>query len=298
MPGDQDLKRRLHSLKELGSLVRSLKLLSVASMHRFERAAAGLGQSVEVLEKGLSVALRDRVLPDWSQASDEPLTAGVVLGSDHGLCGPYHESLADFVRRSNPVPVPLLAVGSRLAAALTEAGVTVDAERPGIATLRAVAAAVQDLLFRLEEWSRAGVVQRLVVIHQRPTPGSPPHPVRLQLLPVDPEWLREVSRRPWTGPTLPWCPQPAETLLPGLLRQHLFLTLYRACAEALASENAARFQAMQAAERNLEEKLRELTRRDQRLRQERVTEGVLEVLGGFEACQEERAGRPCPRSGA
>jgi F0F1-type ATP synthase gamma subunit len=43
---------------------------------------------------------------------------------------------------------------------------------------------------------------------------------------------------------------------------------------------------MQAAERNLDEKFREWTRREQRLRQERVTEGVLEVLGGFEACQD------------
>lgn len=298
MSGDQDLKRRLHGLKELGSLVRSLKLLSAASMHRFERAAAGLGESVEILERGLSLALQDRALPDWSQETEEPLTAGIVLGSDHGLCGAYHESLTDFVRRTDPVPVPLLAVGSRLASALSEAGVQVDAERPGITTLQALAPAVQDLLSRLEEWSRVGVLQRLVVIHQRPAPGGPPHPVRLRLLPVDPEWLREVSRRPWTGSTLPWCPQPAARLLPGLLRQHLFLTLYRACAEALAAENAARFHAMQAAERNLDEKLRELTRRDQRLRQERVTEGVLEVLGGFEACQEESAGRRCPRSGA
>jgi len=296
VPGNQELTRRLRSLKELGSLVRSLKLLSAASMHRFERAATGLGESVEVLERGLSVALRGRVLPDWGPACADPLTAGVVLGSDHGLCGPYHEGLADFVRRTHPVPVPLLAVGSRLATALTEAGVAVDAERPGIATLQALAPAVQDLLSRLEEWSRAGVVERLVVIHQRPASGGAPRPVRLQLLPVDPEWLREVSRRRWTGPTLPWCPQPADRLLPGLLRQHLFLTLYRACAEALASENAARFHAMQAAERNLDEKVRELTRRDQRLRQDQVTAGVLEVLGGFEACQEERPDSSSPRS--
>ncbi len=286
MPGDVGLKRRLHGIQELESLVRSLKLLSAASLHQFERAAAGLGESVEILEAGLSVALRGRSIPFEAKLAGETLTAGVILGSDHGLCGPYHENLARFVKLTDPVPVPLMAVGSRLARALAEAGLQVDVTRPGITTLRALAPAVQDLLGRLEEWSRAGLLERLVVIHQRADPGGGIRPVRLQLLPIDPEWLREVSGRPWRGRTLPWCARPPEELLPGLLRQHLFLTLYRACAEALASEHAARLHVMQAAERNLEERSRELTRREQRQRQGQVTRGVLEVLAGFEVCRE------------
>ncbi len=285
MPSDAGLKRRIRGVRELGSLVRSLKLLSAASMHHFERAAGGLAESVEVLEQGLSIVLAGQALPPES-AHDDGLVAGVVLGSDHGMCGPYHENLAAFVRSSVPVPVPVLAVGARLAAALVETGVATDAERPGISTLSALAPAVQDLLLRLEEWRRAGLLERLVVFHQRLDSTGSPHPVRMQLLPVDTAWLQGVARRPWPGPTVPWCPQPPQEMVSTLLRQHLFLTLYRAWAEALASENAARFAAMQAAERNLEERGQELTRAEHRLRQGVVTQGLLEVVAGYQALEE------------
>lgn len=284
MPADAELKRRIRGIDELGSLVRSLKLLSAASMHQFERAAGGLAESVRVLEQGLSIALQGQPLTPLSEEGSS-LVAGVVLGSDHGMCGPYHENLAAFVRSSGVIPVPLLAVGSRLAAALGEAEIPVDAERPGVSTLSALAPAVQDLLLRLEEWRLAGVLDSLVVLHQRQDSMGSPHPVRLQLLPVEPAWLQEIARRPWSGPTLPWCPQSPRQMVPFLLRQHLFLALYRAWAEALASENASRFAAMQAAERNLEERGRVLTREYHRLRQGAVTEGLLEVISGYQASE-------------
>lgn len=288
MRADADLKRRLRGLRELGSLVRSLKLLSAASLHRFERAVAGLAESVEVLESALAVVLARGVPgmehPGWTEARGEPgLTAGVVLGSDHGLCGAWHESLARFVRAWDPVPVPLMAVGSRLASALDEAGVSVDVERPGLSTLAALAPGVQDLVLRLEEWRQAGLVQRLLVFHQRPDPAGQPRPTCVQLLPLDPAWLEGLAGRAWGGPTLPWCAQEPEVLLPLLVRQHLFLTLYRAQAEALASENGARFAAMQAAERNLEERQAELEREYHRQRQGLVTEELLDVVAGYEA---------------
>jgi len=279
---EAELKRRLHGAGELASLVRSLKLLSAASLHQYERALAGLDESVRVLESGLAIVLRHLPLPD---PGPEPgLTAGVVLGSDHGMCGAYHEHLAAFVAAGR-APVPLLAVGARLAAALADAGVQVDVERPGLASLGALAPGVQDLLLRLEEWRQAGLAERLVVIHQRPEPGGSCKPVQTQLLPVDLGWLRELAERPWPGPTLPWCPQPPEILLPILLRQHLFLALYRAQAEALASENTARLSAMQAAERNLDERRAELTREYHRQRQQAVTEEILDVVSGYEASQ-------------
>ena len=43
-----------------------------------------------------------------------------------------------------------------------------------------------------------------------------------------------------------------------LIREYLFVSLYRAFAESLASENASRLASMQVAEKNIEERLRVL----------------------------------------
>jgi F-type H+-transporting ATPase subunit gamma len=72
-------------------------------------------------------------------------------------------------------------------------------------------------------------------------------------------------------------------LLYDLLGQYLFVTLYQALAESLASENAARLAAMQAAENNIEERLKDLRLQYNQLRQSTITEELLDIVAGFEA---------------
>jgi F0F1-type ATP synthase gamma subunit len=57
----------------------------------------------------------------------------------------------------------------------------------------------------------------------------------------------------------------------------------RASAESLTSENASRLASMQGAERNIEERLEQLTQRYHRGRQMAITEELLDIVTGFEA---------------
>ena len=56
------------------------------------------------------------------------------------------------------------------------------------------------------------------------------------------------------------------TTLRALVREYLFISLFRACAESLASENASQLAAMERAERNIKDLLGHLRGRFQRLR--------------------------------
>ncbi|PVE33232.1 F0F1 ATP synthase subunit gamma, partial [Enterococcus faecalis] len=64
--------------------------------------------------------------------------------------------------------------------------------------------------------------------------------------------------------------------------EHLFVSLFRAFAESLASENAARLVSMQAAERNIEERLDELHKLYHHQRQNAITSELLDIISGFE----------------
>lgn len=77
-------------------------------------------------------------------------------------------------------------------------------------------------------------------------------------------------------------------MLSELIRQHLFSVLHRAFAESLASENAARLAVMQAAEKNIDERLDHLTTRFHQQRQAGITEELLDVMSGFEALRKQR----------
>ncbi len=72
------------------------------------------------------------------------------------------------------------------------------------------------------------------------------------------------------------------TTLRGLIREHLFVSLFQACAESLASENASRLAAMQRADKNIDELLEDLNGTFHRLRQSGIDEELFDVIAGFE----------------
>ena len=72
------------------------------------------------------------------------------------------------------------------------------------------------------------------------------------------------------------------TLL-ALISGYLFVSLFRACAESLASENSSRLAAMQRAEKNIEELLDDLSHKFHSLRQSTIDEELFDVVSGFEA---------------
>ena len=127
----------------------------------------------------------------------------------------------------------------------------------------------------------------MLLFNNRPRRGASYEPHALQLLPMSPAWLDELASRPWPTNQLPGHPGDWQTLFAALVRQYLFVALFRAFAESLASENASRLAAMQAAENNIEEKIDELNARYHRRRQAAITEELLDVISGFEALESE-----------
>ena len=69
----------------------------------------------------------------------------------------------------------------------------------------------------------------------------------------------------------------------ALIREYLFVSLFQACAESLASENASRLAAMQRADKNIDELLEDLNGIFHRLRQSGIDEELFDVISGFEA---------------
>ena len=73
------------------------------------------------------------------------------------------------------------------------------------------------------------------------------------------------------------------TLFAGLVKQHLFFSLYRAFVESLVSENKSRLLAMQAASRSIDQQLEQLNIRFHNERQSEITSQLLDIITGYEA---------------
>ncbi|MEZ4556741.1 MAG: F0F1 ATP synthase subunit gamma [Caldilineaceae bacterium] len=94
--------------------------------------------------------------------------------------------------------------------------------------------------------------------------------------------LADLAATPWDSRSLPWSRLPWRCCCRAL-QQHLYVTLYRTLVESLASEDASRLAAMQNAERNIEERLADLSAAYHHRRQETITAELLDIVAGFEA---------------
>ena len=141
---------------------------------------------------------------------------------------------------------------------------------------------VQDLLNEIDRLRDSNRVGRVALYFSLRTTATKSEPHRTAVLPVD---LRKFAGH-WKSHrqsrSLPLHTVPRPELLSSLLREYLFVSLFRACAESLSSENAARIQSMQTAERNITERLAELRSEFHQSRQTSITEELLDIVSGFE----------------
>jgi F-type H+-transporting ATPase subunit gamma len=292
------LKKRIRSTEDLQSVVKTMKSLAAVKIRQFERAVASLEDYNRTVRLALRVVLRGdpEELRFRVRGRGVPeCLAAVVFGSDQGMCGQLNDrvverALSEMGRLEVPVENRFLAVvGERAAAALQAEGHPPAAVFGVPASVEAIRPAVADLLLRIGQWHDREGVEEVHVFHARPEGGAAYRPRGQRLLPVDRAWLRDLTREPWPARTLPTFTMDRQALFSDLIEQYLFAALFRAFAESLASENASRLAAMQGAERNIRDRLDELTHRYHQQRQMSITGELLDIVSGFEALEGEEA---------
>lgn len=290
MPTLEILKNHIGTIGLLQSVVRTMKTLAAVSIRQQEKAIQTLADYSRTIDMGLAILLSQGAgeLVEQLPAPDGKLGA-VIVGSDQGLCGRFNEQVVAFSRdrlrklESRESRRHILCVGRRAHMHLVEAGERVEQDLSAPVSVTGIPAAVNALLVAIERWKTRLGIERVVICHNRLLFGTSCHPELLHLLPFDRERLRELSSRPWPGTTIPLYTMDRNRLLSLLVRQSLFVALYRVLAESMAGENASRLASMQAAEKNIGERLDELNLQFRDLRQGAITEELLDIVAGFEA---------------
>ncbi len=139
------------------------------------------------------------------------------------------------------------------------------------------------ILVESESRHSQALVNKLYLFYNHPGSGAVYEPVSRRLLPLDAIWQRNLADKPWPTQSLPEVMGDRDETLRSLIREYLFVSLFTACAESLASENASSLAAMQRAEKNIDELREELVGTFHRLRQSDIDEELFDVISGFEA---------------
>ena len=284
------LRRKIDSAGDLQSVVRTMKALAASSIGQYEQSVRALGEYYRTVELGLGVCFRGAGSAAWmteeTRRTDAGAIGAVVFGSDQGLVGQFNDEVADYAVKTLtalPAKAEVWAVGERVHARLVDAGLPLRGLFTVPNSVKAITPLVGQILLESETRHSQGQVTELHLFYNRPTSGAVYAPVNQRLLPLDENWRHKLAEIPWPTGNLPEVMGGGTATLRALIREYLFVSLFRACAESLASENASRLAAMQRADKNIDELLEDLNGTFHRLRQSGIDEELFDVISGFEA---------------
>ena len=284
------LRRKIGGAGDLQSVVRTMKAVAASSIGQYEKSVAALADYYRTVELGLGVCFRESgpapLIAERKRQTVAGAIGAVVFGSDQGLVGQFNDVVADYAVKTLaalPAKPEVWAVGERVQARLADAGLPLMGLFTVPNSVKAITPLVGQILVESETRHSQGEVTELHLFYNRPTSGAVYAPVSQRLLPLDENWRRKLAELPWPTKNLPEVMGGGTATLRALIREYLFVSLFRACAESLASENASRLAAMQRADKNIDESLEDLNRTFHRLRQSGIDEELFDVISGFEA---------------
>lgn len=284
------LRRKIGSARDLQSVVRTMKALAASNIGQYEESVQALADYYHTVELGLGVCLRKSgVLPTIAKQKNKKSISeigAVVFGSDQGLVGHFNDLVVEYAVKELavlPGKPKIWAVGERVHARLTEAGFSPAGLFVVPNSIEAVAPLVGRILVESENDNRKSSMDELYLFYNHPTSRSGYEPISQRVLPLDESWRLRLNQLSWPEGNLPEVMGSSIEVLQALIHEYFFVSLFRACADSLASENASRLAAMQRADKNINELLEDLNRSYHRLRQSDIDEELFDVVSGFEA---------------
>ncbi len=284
MQGLQGLKKSIDSAGNLKSIVGTMKAHASSNINQFQNAAKASREYRRVLDMSLYVVLsgeEEELMP--METLDKGDVVHFVFGSDHGLAGRFNERIIDYALKNieKKEDQKVIAIGQQALQRLRFDFDVIDYFQVP-QTTDSIASMVTNLLVKIDELRDEGNITKIILYYNKPTDNYGFIEERETLFPID---LSKVIKDKvnWESKSIPTYFSDKEVLLSDLIRQYIFITLYRAFCYSLASENASRLSSMQSAEKNIEERLEELNYEYRRERQNSITEEINDVISGFKA---------------
>lgn len=289
----KEIKTRIGSVKNTLKITSSMKLVASAKLHRAQMAIEGMlpySQRLEQMVSNLVASMSGEEGLSSPLAEVRPIrrVAIVCVSSSTSLCGGFNNNLIRFTQQVideynhlGKNAITLVPIGRKVAqafASTTELNLVNDflliGEKPAYNETSMLASMLTDMYLR-------GEIDRVEILYTHYKNMAVQTLTRKQFLPIE-ATKSDLQGEESTGTlSTDYIIEPSATeLLATLLPQALAMRLYAILLDSAAAEHAARTFAMQTATDNGEELLHELNLQYNKVRQQAITNELLDIVGG------------------
>ena len=296
----EGLKRRIKTTTSLKDIVSSMKTLSMVSVGQYEKSTKALKQYSESIELSLLALIKGRSIPTTIHQKLKEKIVVIVLGSDQGLVGRFNKSIANFTMenlKQNGIDindVDFIVGGKSLSSKILSLGYDINTLFTMPSSVKAMITVAKKIVLKLwdiqskqqngdKDFSFSNQQLKVYIFYNSKNEHSVIVQNMMQLLPVDTNFLKNLSQKKWPTKNIPiYAQRSRRTLFSIFMRQLLFANIYKAVAQSLAAEHFTRMISMQNAEKNIDEHLEQMNLEYQQRRQTEITNELLDVVVGAE----------------
>lgn len=290
MASMRDIKRRKESITSTSQITKAMKLVSTV---KFQKAKDHAEETKPYFQK-MYETVSHMLASVGDQCShpllrkvekDGPIKKGVILiTSNRGLAGGYNSNIVKLVTRGDfdKEQTVIYPVGTKGLDAMKRLGYHCEGDYSEVINKPMFCDAVslgKTVMTALEQGDIDEVYLAYTVFKNSVTQI----PTLMKILPVDPEQAKPEEEETKNAKVLMNYEPGEEETLGYIIPLYMNSLIFGAMAEAVASENGARMQAMDSATSNAEEMIETLGLHYNRARQAAITQELTEIVAGASA---------------
>jgi F-type H+-transporting ATPase subunit gamma len=267
------VEKQIASLHDINNIVGAMKAYAGSTLRKAEETVHNIRKCEASLREAMAmiVSHHPSLEPDVSGEGKRIL---VAFGSSVGLCGAFNDKMTGTLASLITDKDALIVIGRKLRQLAASQKLSTVGYFDAPASLDGIKESLRQSLSRIRTLYAMTEYFSLAFVYMTVS-GNQTEIVIEQVLP--PDMSKEADRR---GDNLLLTYEQPDVVFAGILEEFLSTILYRCYVEALRSENWFRLRAMEGASENLQQRIVELGSLQNYIRQEEVTEEMLEILGG------------------
>jgi F-type H+-transporting ATPase subunit gamma len=273
-----EVSAQIQNVRQLEAVVTALRGIAASRAQRARSLFAGIDSYSAVVSRAIGEALI--LLPAAFQQATERRRApiGLILFcAEQGFAGAFSERVLS-AAGDDLADARTIVIGTRGLVVTRERGLTPSWSAPMASHVDAIPSLANDIADGLYAQIASGALSKVEMVVPRSTAGGAVRIDRDSLLPLD---LTSFAGSSATLP--PLTTLKAQELLERLTAEYVYARICEAAMHAYEAENQARMVTMTAARHNIGTRLVALKQREQQLRQEEITNEIVELAAGAEA---------------
>lgn len=292
MASAREMRLRIKSVKNISQVTRALETVSASKVRKSINAVTATRsyatKAWQVLKHVAEQPGRDSLHPLLVQRKAVDNTLVVVITGDRGLAGAYNSNVIRYTALRfdrNPVPVKYIAVGRKGRDLLIRRRKNVIADFSNLPAAPRFSDVSAIGLLAVDEFKKHEVDEVYIIYTDFINMGRQVATVK-RLLPLELEAKGRVMdfENRSNGPAAAYEYEPdMRIVLDEIIPRFTALQIYQAILESQASEHAARMIAMRNATDNAKELVGALQLAYNKIRQQAITNDILDIVGGAEA---------------